>query len=116
MGQELRPLDYCQAFVDSSAVLAMRYHSLVFALGLGVPAVAIDYTLGRGKVDELAKRFQIPYRSLDELSTEYLVEELLRVLTAPHPAPSSGLNPQFANRVSESIGALFAARRSGVFQ
>lgn len=49
----------------SRVVLGMRFHSLVFAVALGKPIVAIDYSLGGGKVAALMSelgldRFRIP--------------------------------------------------------
>ncbi len=48
------PHEDLRLFAQSGAVIAMRYHSLVFALGTGTPFLAIDYTLG-GKVSGLVK-------------------------------------------------------------
>src|SRR5690606_35157918 len=38
---ELPPLAYCEAFRSAHAALTMRFHSVVFALGLATPTVAI---------------------------------------------------------------------------
>jgi polysaccharide pyruvyl transferase WcaK-like protein len=46
------PTTDLQAFLEARAVLAMRFHSIVFAVGTATPFVAIDYT-GRGKTDGL---------------------------------------------------------------
>lgn len=46
----MAPQHYCEAFRAADALLAMRFHSLVFGLGLGVNSVGMDYTLGKGKV------------------------------------------------------------------
>jgi polysaccharide pyruvyl transferase WcaK-like protein len=61
------PHEDLKLFAQSAAVVAMRYHSLVFALGTGTPCLAIDYTLG-GKVSGLA----------DELGCRDRVVELRR--------------------------------------
>jgi polysaccharide pyruvyl transferase WcaK-like protein/MoaA/NifB/PqqE/SkfB family radical SAM enzyme len=86
LGAELSPLEYAAAFRKADAVLAMRFHALVFALGLEVPAVALDYTLGRGKVHALATRFDVPCRSLSRLDPEFLVAEVERMLHGERPA------------------------------
>ncbi len=67
LGVELKPKEYCNAFASSDALIAMRFHSLVFGLGLGVNSIALDYTLGKGKVRSLAERFNTPLISMIEL-------------------------------------------------
>ena len=52
---ELSSDTYLAAFAGADAVLAMRFHALVFGLGCSVPTVAIDYTMGRGKLSALAE-------------------------------------------------------------
>ena len=81
LGAELAPGQYCEAFQSADASITMRFHSLVFALGLGLPTVAIDYTLGKGKVHSLAERFGVPHRSLESLEADFLVQELRLLLT-----------------------------------
>ena len=58
----------------------MRYHSLVFSISLGVPAVSIDYTLGRGKVKALADKYNVPQMSLKKTDSKFLVEQLSDIL------------------------------------
>ncbi|WP_084197594.1 polysaccharide pyruvyl transferase family protein [Solimonas soli] len=82
LGPELTPLDYARVFAGADAVLAMRYHSLVFALGLQVPAVAIDYTLGKGKVQALAASADVAFRSFLDVSADFLVDALGPLLAA----------------------------------
>ena len=50
--KHLSPQEDLKTFVQSHAVLAMRFHSLVFALATQTPVMAIDYTLG-GKITGL---------------------------------------------------------------
>ncbi len=76
LGRELDPVAYCKAFREAHVALTMRFHSLVFALGLNVPAVAIDYTLGKGKVRALADRFGVPQQNLAEVSATFLADAL----------------------------------------
>ena len=80
LNDELAPTEYLKVFATAHAVLAMRYHSLVFALGCGIPAVAIDYTLGRGKVQALAERAGVPACSFLDATTDFLVNALTSVL------------------------------------
>ncbi len=91
LGPELSPEHYRQAMGSGSALLAMRFHSLVFALGLGIPAVAIDYTLGRGKVAALAQQYEVPCISIAELTLEFLLAACIRQLT--HAAERQAAEP-----------------------
>lgn len=81
LGAELSPDASLAVFQSATAALAMRFHSLVFALSCGVPAVAIDYTLGRGKVRSLAEKYQVPYQGLDTISADFIASSLSRILT-----------------------------------
>jgi len=80
LNAEVSPSVAVDVFCDATAVLTMRYHSLVFALALGIPAVSIDYTLGRGKVKALADKYNIPQMGLDKINREFMVDKLSRVL------------------------------------
>lgn len=87
LGPEMAPLPYCEAFRAADALLAMRFHSLVFGLGLGVNSVGMDYTLGKGKVRSLAERFNAPLLGMSDLKVEELVEALETALDAPSTEP-----------------------------
>ncbi|EGM69251.1 polysaccharide pyruvyl transferase family protein [Shewanella sp. HN-41] len=89
LGPEMAPLPYCEAFVAADALLAMRFHSLVFGLGLGVNSVGMDYTLGKGKVRSLAERFGAPLLGMTDLKVEELLTALERALDAPPAMPIS---------------------------
>lgn len=105
LGAELAPVDYCRAFLDADAVLAMRYHSLVFALGLGLRSVAIDYTLGRGKVAALAERFQVPGMSLDCITSGFLAAALREALEGPG-STTAGHGPSFGLELGKRLPSL----------
>lgn len=107
---ELAPLDYCEAFRAAHVVLTMRFHSLVFALGLEVPTVAIDYTLGKGKVHALAERFGVPYQNLAELNADFVVREVRKLLLNPVPQ-ARGFAPEFTDVVLNSLPALLSPSR-----
>lgn len=104
LGAELTPVEYCEAFGTAHVALAMRFHSLVFALALDVPAVAIDYTLGRGKVHALAERFAVPCQSLAELDDDFIVREANKLFMNPRPQ-AQGFVPEFADVISNSVPA-----------
>ena len=76
LGAELSPSYYCKVFKSSDALLGMRFHSLVFGLGLGTNSVALDYTLGKGKVRSLAERFDIDYICMSKMNIEELADKL----------------------------------------
>ncbi|MCK9352704.1 MAG: polysaccharide pyruvyl transferase family protein [Gallionella sp.] len=96
LGRELSPLEYCEAFRGANVALTMRFHSLVFALGLELPAIAIDYTLGKGKVMSLAARFAVPCQSLDEIDAKFIVAETNRLLRSP-VAQAANFKPSFCD-------------------
>jgi polysaccharide pyruvyl transferase WcaK-like protein/MoaA/NifB/PqqE/SkfB family radical SAM enzyme len=83
LGRELPPVDYVEAFREGDAMITMRFHSLVFALGLGLPAVAIDYTLSGGKVTSLAERFGVASEPIDTLSADFLFSHVSQQLDGP---------------------------------
>lgn len=105
LGAELAPMDYCNAFQQADVALTMRFHSVVFALGLEVPTVAIDYTLGQGKVHALTERFGVPYRSLSELDSSFIVLEVSRMLEAPRPQ-APGFTPTFTRAIHDVLPSL----------
>lgn len=80
LGKEVSPIDAIQIFRQSSVALTMRFHSLVFALSTGLPTVSIDYTLGRGKVDALAKHYNVPTISLEVISADSVYSAIINLL------------------------------------
>jgi polysaccharide pyruvyl transferase WcaK-like protein/sulfatase maturation enzyme AslB (radical SAM superfamily) len=111
LGAELPPIEYCEAFREARVALTMRFHSLVFALGLEVPAVAIDYTLGKGKVHALAQRFGVPNQDLAALDPDFIVREVGQLLENPK-AQARGFEPAFASMVRSSLPLLLPAQRA----
>lgn len=80
LGVELSPVDAVNIFKSASVALTMRFHSLVFALAAGIPAVSVDYTLGRGKVNSLAEKYQVSQMSLDSITCEFIFSSLSTLL------------------------------------
>ncbi len=74
--KEQTPSVVFERFRSAGRVLAMRFHSLVFATVAGRPTLAIDYTLGKGKVASLAARSDVPTLRLDALTAAALVAGL----------------------------------------
>jgi len=108
LGAELPPLAYCEAFRTAHAAITMRFHSLVFALGLGTPTVAIDYTLGKGKVHALAERFGVPYQNLSALEADFVVKEIDGLLEKPR-AQTEGFEPKFSLAMRNALRDLLPA-------
>lgn len=108
LGAELEPRAYCAAFREAHVALTMRFHSVVFALGLQVPTVAIDYTLGKGKVHALAERFGVAHQNLQDIESEFIVREVNRQLMSP-ARQASGFEPAFTAAVRQILPALLAA-------
>lgn len=105
LGAELAPRDYCTAFRRAHVALTMRFHSVVFALGLQVPTVAIDYTLGQGKVHALAERFGVAHQNLADIDADFIVREVEQQLTTPHPQ-AAGFEPGFGAAVRRVLPEL----------
>lgn len=105
LGAELPPAAYCEAFATAHVALTMRFHSVVFALGLGVPTVAIDYTLGQGKVHALAERFGVPVQSLADLDAPFIVEQVERLMSCRSPQ-LTGFVPSFTGQVAKGLARI----------
>lgn len=84
IGRELTPIDYLRRFESADAVLSMRFHALVFALQCEVPVVALDYTLGKGKVAALAQRRGIACQNLAHIDADLLQSDLAKALGNSH--------------------------------
>ncbi|WP_045460507.1 polysaccharide pyruvyl transferase family protein [Vibrio hyugaensis] len=102
LGKELSPIDYCRSFVTADSLLAMRFHSLVFGLGLGINSVALDYTLGKGKVRSLAERFNVPLNSMLDLDEESLAKNIIQSLSAAEVAPIDSSKLSFLKTFMDS--------------
>ncbi|HAS3560819.1 TPA: radical SAM protein [Vibrio cholerae] len=102
LGKELSPEEYCKSFVVADSLIAMRFHSLVFGLGLGVNSVALDYTLGKGKVRSLAERFKVPLVSMVDLDEESLVKEIIQSINNASVAPIDGSKLSFMKTFMDS--------------
>jgi polysaccharide pyruvyl transferase WcaK-like protein/MoaA/NifB/PqqE/SkfB family radical SAM enzyme len=80
LSKELSPDEAVNYFINADAILAMRYHSLVFAIALGKSVVAIDYTMGKGKVSALAETCGIPYCAIDKICYNFMISNLSRII------------------------------------
>ena len=105
LGREMSPVFYAAEFKKADVALTMRFHALVFALGLELPAVAIDYTLGKGKVRALAERFGVPFRSLLDLKADFIVSQVETLLAHPMPQ-AAGFEPAFTRQLAQRLPGL----------
>lgn len=80
LGKEESPLHYLNEFRSANAIIAMRFHSLVFALGAGLNSVSIDYTLGRGKVTAISNKYSVPMYSVDSIDPSDLANDVISAL------------------------------------
>ena len=71
--EELPAEEYLSGFGEMDFLLAMRFHSVVFGSQLSVPTLAIDYTLGQGKIKFLAEERQLPYLDYRDVSSRSLI-------------------------------------------
>lgn len=79
LSKEVDPEQAFALYQQCDFIISMRFHSLVFALSSGNSVIAIDYTLGRGKVASLAEKFSVPYVSYKGFKSEFIVEEFKKV-------------------------------------
>jgi len=95
LSKELTPAESLPYFQKASAALTMRYHSLVFSIAANLPTVAIDYTLGKGKIASLVNRYSIPSERFDELSSESISHKLIQSVNGPMDQPKTLSTPVF---------------------
>jgi polysaccharide pyruvyl transferase WcaK-like protein len=103
---EISPRDSCTLFSGTDAAVAMRFHSLVFALEMQIPSVALDYTLGKGKVSSLANRFNVPSLSLEKFSTEQFVDIVKPMLQTPNKIKPITKETNFVEDFKHAISLL----------
>lgn len=82
------PAHDLQAFQSAQAVLAMRFHSVVFSLATGRPFLAIDYTLG-GKIAGLLGDLGLSDRliALPDFKGATAADQLLQISPAETDLP-----------------------------
>lgn len=110
--RELEPEDYVEKFVKADVSISMRYHSLVFSLGLGLSSVVIDYTLGRGKVKALAEKFNLPCASIDKVSSDFLVNNVSKILDSTGTQERQAYVPHFNEIVGQVLPTIISAKKT----
>lgn len=108
LAMERTPLQYASLVAGADAMLTMRFHSLVFASTLGVPAVAIDYTGGRGKTHALAGKVGCASFRIEDLRADLLVTELRAALARGRAPPVA--DEVFTTAFARAWGACVAPR------
>lgn len=104
--QELSPVDNLKAFLGAKCAVTMRFHSLVFSIACGLPTVAVDYTLGKGKVGSLAKKQGITQFSLTDVQADAVAEEISRLLRKTKLNTPTTTTLQFTNAVEAFLRQL----------
>ncbi len=105
MGKELSPSTYCDTFQNARATIAMRYHSIIFSIGLHVPTVAIDYTLGKGKVHAISKKFNIPCQSIINIKSDFIIKNIDHFLEVRRTQETL-FTPSFSNHTKSALKKL----------
>lgn len=96
LSREPAPQELLQRLHDSDAIIAMRFHSAVFAHALGLRTLVVDYTLGRGKTASLASAAALSSVRPDSATTAAIGERLATLLAGPAPQPAPRPTPDFA--------------------
>jgi polysaccharide pyruvyl transferase WcaK-like protein/MoaA/NifB/PqqE/SkfB family radical SAM enzyme len=88
LGKELTPEQYLMEFRRSKFAITMRFHSLVFAAATRTGCIALDYTMGKGKVSALANRLGVSQFSIANIDWQRLKNEIsLALLSTPQNVP-----------------------------
>lgn len=103
LGPEQTPLEYAHAFQGADAVLAMRFHSLVFGTALGKKCIAIDYTMGRGKVRSLADKHNVEMLDMRSLESKRLCSMLNAVLASNQLSGTGNQSLLFEKMIGKAL-------------
>lgn len=91
LGGDSLPATYLKGMERCAAMLTMRFHSLVFSSSLGIPSVAIDYTLGNGKIASLSADLGVQAFSMVGIEQEALRQALTKALIAERGSRSAAV-------------------------
>ena len=111
LGRELPSDAYLAAYASADAVLAMRFHSLIFGLGCGVPSVAIDYTMGKGKLSALAESSDVPCHVVGNIDPHQLKQDLLTRLVNRRARDKTS-PPKFPRIFAEGLAQISPGKTS----
>lgn len=100
--EELPAEAYLEGFSEMDFLLAMRFHSVVFGTQLSIPTLAIDYTLGAGKIKFLSEEQNIPLLDYRNVTKTNLSDEFTKFLSHDRQPPT--LNPgSFASAINLNL-------------
>jgi MoaA/NifB/PqqE/SkfB family radical SAM enzyme/polysaccharide pyruvyl transferase WcaK-like protein len=102
ISREPTPVDAVAELRRCRAFLTMRFHSLVFASTLGIPVVAVDYTLGLGKTHALGQQLGCETFRIDKIDTDSLHAALHTALKSEYRHPPA---LTFGDRFAEAWSA-----------
>lgn len=110
MGRELTPEQYVKEFRRASFALTMRFHSLVFAVATSTPCLAIDYTVGKGKVGALATHLGVPQFSIADVNWGGVKDAVTSALSSHTRVTSTPLVCSFSAAVNQALSRSTSAR------
>lgn len=113
LNNELRPNAYVDEFVKADVVLAMRFHSLVFGLSAGANCIAIDYTMGRGKVKSLAEKTNTPVIGMGSLDAQVICQQVSNALSRPAEPNLEISSLQFDTHMKNVLGSAMRRNDTG---
>lgn len=108
LSREFSPNEAYDVFCSADAALTMRFHSLVFAVGMNIPVVACDYTLGSGKVTAFAEASGVPCRSLDNINAEFITHAVRSAIGRGklHDSANISYAPSFPQALDSALSRL----------
>jgi len=108
LSRELSPSEAVDVFQKADTALTMRYHATLFALAFTIPTLAVDYTLKTGKIAALTRQQNLTIKSLDEVSTDFLVATIDNSLAKKKGGPDAGKVPApvFAKKLAACLEKL----------
>lgn len=109
LSREPAPDELLRQLQACDAIVAMRYHSAVFAHAIGLRALVVDYTLGEGKTASLARAAELACIRPDSASATGIAEALQALLAGPAARPAAHPSPDFAEVLAQALRPLDTA-------
>lgn len=103
LGKEMAPQQYVDEFRRSTFALTMRFHSLVFAAATHTPCLAIDYTVGKGKVGALATQLRVPQFSMMDIDWHAIRQQITQGLRHPQEVARTASPLHFSSAVANLL-------------
>ena len=108
LARELAPDEAVAYFQEADVALTMRFHSLIFAVATNTPAIAIDYTLGRGKISSFCESWEVIFERLDSVDKDFIVSNVedMMSLGVKGSKNMKHFTPTFSDKVNLIIEQL----------